>query len=235
MGGAGFGLGLLLAQFLGALGLEDPPHAFVLEPLRLDLLKSFDLGLGSVFGGGVGVTLVLELVLLVVELLPQVLEIGGGDGIVVHRRGRAVRRRGDEFVGDDLIGCRLRSLEDRHRPGAGRHVAVDRHLFGRTAQLLDVSLQSVELGLQLGHLLVELLEFDARLGPRGSGGVGAVAGRLDLGGRPGRGIVVALRRRSAAQPESQRRSGQADTEHHDHQSGAAPGHGRECSRCVSVG
>ena len=189
----GLGCCLLLAHLLGALGGEDALHPLVLEALRLDLLESLDLGLGRLLRGGVGVALVLQLVLLVLELLAQLLEICGRDGVLVHRRRRAVRRRGDQLIGDDLVGRGLRPFEDRDRPGARCHVAVDSHLLRLGAQLVDLRLQLVVLRLQLGDLLVELVELEAGLGPGRRGGVGAVAGGLDLGSRLRRGVVVALR------------------------------------------
>ena len=68
---------LLLAHLLGPLGLEDPLHPLVLEALGLDLLQPHDLGLGGLLRVGVGVALLLELVLLVLELFAQLLEVRG--------------------------------------------------------------------------------------------------------------------------------------------------------------
>ncbi len=191
-GGAGLGGGLLLAELLGALGFEDALHALVLETLGLDLLETFDLGLGGVLRLGVGVALLLQLVLLVLEVVAQLLEVGGSDGVLVHRRRRAVRGRGDELVGDDLIGRGLRALEDRHRSAPRRHVAVDRHLFRVAAQFVEICDQGVVLRLQLIDLVVDRFEIEAGLRPCGGGGVGAIAGRLDLGSCPSGSVVIAL-------------------------------------------
>ena len=208
----GLGRGLLLAQLLGALGFEDAPHALVLEALRLDLLEVDDLGLGRLLGGVVGVALVLQLVLLVLELLCALLQVGRRHGVLVHRRRSSCSSPWRQLVGDDLVGRGLRPSKIVD-PGAGRHVAVDGDLLGLAAQLVDIGLQVVVLGLQLVGLVVELVELDAGLGPRRGRGVGLVASSLDLGGGTRRGVVVASGRvdRGRRAPRGERRSERAPT------------------------
>ncbi len=226
---------MLLTQLLGPLGLENPPHALVFETLCLDLLESLDFGFGRLLGGGVGVALVLQLVLFVLQLLSQTLQVGRRNGVLVHRRGRAVRGGGDELVRHDLLGRCLRSFEDRHPGCSCRQVPVDGDLLGGAAQLLDIGLQGVVLGLQLTHLLVELVELDARLSPCRGSGVGLIAGILNLRGGTRRGVVVTLGGRPRPDTKTKRWGAQRQAEHREHESCAAPGHGAKCSRCVSVG
>ena len=226
---------MLLADLLGTLRLEDPLDALVLEPLGLDFLEVLDLGLGVLLGGGVGVALVLQIVLLVLELLAQLLEVGSGDGVLVHRRRRAVRRRGHELVGDHLVGGDFRAFEDRHRRTAGGDESVDRHLLGGATQFLEIGDEGVVLRLQIGDLLVDRFEVETRLGPGRRRGVGPIASRLDLGGGASGGVIVALGGCRHRQAETDRRNEEPGAGECDEKSNSAPGHGASVAHVFQLG
>ena len=230
----GFGRSPLIFQDLGSqrslLFLQSLLHGLVLEPLLLDLAESDDLGLGFLLQRGEDVLLFLDRLttggqfgLLLFEIVTSLL-------VLIDSVGSVVRQHCDEYLGLHLILRGLHAGEQRDARSTAVDEATQRHALDVALQFLHGGRQLRLLDDELGHVVLQHLEFGLGGEERLGRCVRPIARRLDLGHRLFRCIFTRLRRR-----RRDRERTRDDSDQTGHDAGPQPrqpcrryGPGRRC-------